>query len=300
MDLRGCVFREADLTEAVLTEARAEAVTFERANLSHARLDAAQLACADFSSANLLHCTLNQANLERALCIHASLREATLISARMAGADCAQAVFRGADLTDADLTHANLEHADLRETDCTRVQMDGAQLREAMVRDAVLEGVSFVGVDFSHAVDFSPRYQMIAFQQRKDAIEEEKRFLAREHEQLRRSESMHQEARQALERQERLLTLQRGQHEQLHAALRGSAPRIKALALLWGCLALVFMLTVGIMAGSVPKEQLNVLELGVVFGAVILLQGVFIVTAFSQAKTAHLLRLHLASLNDSE
>ena len=138
-DLRGVNFRGANFTGADLSESR---MTMEkagrdaprvqvgarlypalRANLSHAlltqaRLREANLVGADLGGANMQGVDLTKANLSYANLQGADLSGATLTEAALIGAN-----LQGADLTGATLTWAILDEADVRAAKVTEEQL---------------------------------------------------------------------------------------------------------------------------------------------------------------------------------
>jgi uncharacterized protein YjbI with pentapeptide repeats len=92
------IFRNADLSEAMLQNSKFTEADFAGANLTRAFLD---------------ECALNRANFRGARLIHASLCRADLTQADLTGADLRGANLAGADLTEAAVEGANFEGANL-------------------------------------------------------------------------------------------------------------------------------------------------------------------------------------------
>ncbi|WP_437957663.1 DUF2169 domain-containing protein [Sorangium sp. So ce119] len=151
----------ADLSQAVLTNARAdraelvEAVLEEAdlrgASLSEAKLQKARLARARGDGANLRASNLEGADLEEARFAGASFADANLraakaergdfTSARFERADLGDASFRNARLTSAVLAHARLELTDLRGADLERANLHGAARRRAKIAGAKMKDI---------------------------------------------------------------------------------------------------------------------------------------------------------------
>jgi uncharacterized protein YjbI with pentapeptide repeats len=152
-DLRGVNFRGANLSGADLSESRmvmekagrdASAVQVQvgagrypalRANLSHAlltqaKLREANLVGADLSGANLQGVDLTKANLSYANLQGVDLTGATLTEAALIGAN-----LQGADLTGATLTWAILDEADVRAAKVTEEQLQTVVSEKNMKRE---------------------------------------------------------------------------------------------------------------------------------------------------------------------
>lgn len=294
MDLSKTVLQEVDMAEANLSGIKADGADFQRANLSNAKLDMASLVDADISFANMLACDLSGANLERVTLVQTSMRETQLASVNLERANLSQAILRGAVLTDANLTGANLEHADMRETKCVRTRFDGANLRETMLRGAELEGVSFIDVDFSHAVDVAPQYQMIAFQQRQEALAEEKREIVHRKAELAEREAATLNDRREVERKIDLYHSLREEEEALCSRLAAYALRAGMFALIWVVAVAVMGLGIALIAASIPSDKLNIVEITALFGVLLALLALFVVSALLPRHAAKLIKKHVA------
>lgn len=293
MDLSRVVLQEVDMAEAILSGVKAKGANFQRANLSNAKLDSAVLEEADFSFANLQAADLSGASLDHAILVQTSLREAQLSSAALEKANLSQAIFRGANLTDANLAGANLEHADLRDTKCMRTRFDGANLRETMLRGADMEGVSFIEVDFSHAVDVSPQYQMVAFQQRQEALLEEKRRLAQDREKLAERETAVLNGKRDIELKNGLFNSLKEEEEKLCTQLSTYASWAKMYALIWFLAVAVIGGGIGLMAANIPMDKLNIIEISVLFGSLLAIMLLFVFSAILPRRAAKLLEKHV-------
>ena len=169
LDLEERVFRDAELSGAILC-----AVDFERAILNDAELLGAKFYGANFLNAELHGAVLDEAELHGADLFEAELHGADLYNAELHGADLRdaklyaaylfEADLRGADLREADLYGADLSEADLRGADLRkaklyRANLTNADLRGADLREANLYGTKLIGVNLDHAdlrkVDFS-------------------------------------------------------------------------------------------------------------------------------------------------
>lgn len=293
MDLSKAIFQEVDLAEAILSEVRAAGANFQRANLSKAKLDMASLVGADFSFANIMAADLSGANLEDAVMVQASMREVQLASATLERANLSQAILRGANLTDASFSRANLEHADLRETNCTRTRLDGANLKETMLRGAELEGVSFIEVDFSHAVDVSPHYQMVAFQQRQEALLEEKRQMAVDRDKLSERETAVLRDKREIEMKIALHNSLAQEEAELRKQLQSYASKAKMFSLIWFLAVAVMGLGVALIAASIPMDKLNMVEISMLFGVLFALMALFAVSALLPKNAVKMLDKHI-------
>lgn len=293
MNLSRTVLQEVDLADAILTGIKGAGANFQRANLSHAKLDMANLEGADLSFTNLQAADFSGANLDHAVVVQASLREAQLASASLERANLSQAIFREANLTDANLSHANLEHADLRDTHCVRTRFDNANLKETMLRGAELEGVSFIEVDFSHAVDVAPQYQMVAFQQRQESLLEERRQLSQEKQKLSEREAAVLNDRREVERKLTLFASLKEEEEKLRTQLTASASKAKMFALIWFLAMAVMGLIIALVAANIPADKLNIVEIIVLFGVLAALLALFAVSAFLPKNAARLIEKHV-------
>lgn len=141
----------ADLSGAILNEAK-----LHRANLSEANLSQALLELADLSEANL-----SGANLSQALLLFANLSEANLNGAKLHKADAHDANLGKANLNWADLSEATLNRADmheaslhksnLRQAHMQNVNLCNAELRAADLSQADLGAADLTGADLSEA-----------------------------------------------------------------------------------------------------------------------------------------------------
>ncbi len=293
LDLSRTVFLEVDLADAVLTGVKAQGANFQRANLSKAKFDMASLDGADLSFANLQSTDFSGANLDNAVLVQASMREAQLASATLEHANMSQAILREANLTDANLSQANLEHADLRDTRCTRTRFDGAKLKETMLRGAELEGVSFIEVDFSHAVDVAPQYQMVAFQQRQEALTEEKRQLSHEKQKLQEKEVVVMNDKRDIELKIALFNSLKEEEEKLRLQLGAFASKARMFSIIWFLAVAVMGLIVAMMAMNIPFEKLNVIEISTLFGVLLALLALFLVSAVLPKNAGRLVEKHV-------
>ena len=161
-DLRGVNLREANLTGADLSDARlalekagrdaprvqvgASLYPALRANLSHAlltqaKLREANLVGADLSGAQLQGVDLTRANLSYANLQGADLTGATLTQAALLGVNLQGADLTGATLTEAALIGANLQGADLSGATLTWAILDEADVRAAKVTEEQLQTI---------------------------------------------------------------------------------------------------------------------------------------------------------------
>ena len=161
-DLRGVNLRGANLTGADLSEARlamekagrdaprvqvgASLYPALRANLSHAlltqaKLREANLVGADLSGAQLQGVDLTRANLSYANLQGADLSGATFTQAALLGVNLQGADLTGATLTEAALIGANLQGADLSGATLTWAILDEADVRAAKVTEEQLQTV---------------------------------------------------------------------------------------------------------------------------------------------------------------
>jgi len=118
-------FRDAELYQAVLINARGIGTIFTKANLGEIYAPNVQFHHAQFNeaimeSANLVAADLHESNFTRANLAHANLQEANLRSATLSGANLS-----GAQLNRADLHHAKLHGANLSlVSGLTQAQLD--------------------------------------------------------------------------------------------------------------------------------------------------------------------------------
>lgn len=293
MDLSRAVLQEVDLAEAVLTGAKAMGTNFQRANLSKAKLDMCNLDGADFSFANLQAVDASGANLDNALLVQTSMREAGLASATLERANLSQTILREANLTDANLSQANLEHADLRDTRCVRTRFDNSNLKETMLRGADMEGVSFIEVDFSHAVDVVPQYQMVAFQQRQEALLEEKRTLAQERQKLSEKEAAVLREKRDIEVKIGLFNSLREEEDKFCMQLKSFASKAKMFAFIWFMAMALMGGVIALVAVNIPSDKLNVIEIAVLFGVLLALLALFAASAALPKGAARQVEKHL-------
>jgi uncharacterized protein YjbI with pentapeptide repeats len=161
-DLRGVNFRGANLTGADLSDSSlamekagrdaprvqvgARLYPALRANLSHAlltqaKLREANLVGADLGGAQLQGVDLTNANLSYANLQGVDLTGATLTKAALIGANLQGVDLTGATLTEAALIGANLQGADLTGATLTWAILDEADLRAAKVTEEQLQTV---------------------------------------------------------------------------------------------------------------------------------------------------------------
>ena len=102
--------RDADLSEAVLTDAALWAADLTGADLSFAWLGNAALWDVDLTGADLSFASLSGADLTDAHLNSADLTDADLTDAHLTGADLSGAVLSGADLWSADLSGSDFSN----------------------------------------------------------------------------------------------------------------------------------------------------------------------------------------------
>ena len=159
LELKGRVFRDAELDSAILCAVNFEDTIFNYADLSKAKLNGAK-----FINAELHDTLLVEADLHGAYLTEAKFHGADLTGAELHGADLTGAELHGADLTGAELHGADLRNVDLRGAILRKVKFYGADLTNADLRGSDLRGAKFYGAvlvraNFEHAdlriIDFS-------------------------------------------------------------------------------------------------------------------------------------------------
>ena len=130
----------ANLTRAILAEARLSGARLTRAILTDATLTHAILTGADLTGADLTRADLNVADLAGARLSRADLTSARLAGAILTLATLDDARLAGARLTYADLTSAHLGGADLTGADLTHADLSHPMLFGAILSDADLTG----------------------------------------------------------------------------------------------------------------------------------------------------------------
>lgn len=133
--------KNADFTEAYLSESR-----FSKANLQSAIFREAALDATDFSRADLRKADIVGAALGGAKFVEADLREADLT---------------WADLVDADLTRANLSGANLRYARLVNVNLESANLANSSVYGVSAWNLRLLGADQSNLIITSERETII-------------------------------------------------------------------------------------------------------------------------------------------
>ena len=171
LDLKGRVFKDTKLFEAILCAANFEDAILDSAELTESKLyganfSGAKLHGADLDGAGLHGALMDKAELHGAFLDRAELHGAFLGGAKLHGAFLDGADLHGANLKDADLRGAVLTDADLRGADLTDADLRGADLRGAKFYGAVLAGANFDHADlritdFSEPDDFSEFYMQL-------------------------------------------------------------------------------------------------------------------------------------------
>ena len=146
LDLKERVFKDADLSGAILC-----AVDFQDAILNNAELNMTKLNGANFFNAKLHGALLIEAELHGANLSSAGLHDADLAGAKLHGAYLFEAELHGANLRDADLRGADLRDADLHGADLSGADLRGSDLREAKLYGADLTNTNLGGVDLRGA-----------------------------------------------------------------------------------------------------------------------------------------------------
>ncbi len=126
----GLVFRSANLSTAVVTDAQLVQPDFEGANLSGVGMDRLTIEAGNFRKADLSKATLNGCKLQ-----HCDFTDANLRGAHLAEADLTGAIFNGANLTGCNLRGANLQGVDLAKAR----GYDPAKQKDAVAGPATLE-----------------------------------------------------------------------------------------------------------------------------------------------------------------
>jgi hypothetical protein len=116
---------------------RCDAPAGPQVNWENCRLERVSLGGADLSHAILRNARAREANLVSAHLRGANLAYSELTAARLAHADLAEAVLTGSDLKDADLSHASLRGADLSHANLTGARLVGTDLSGARLDRAV-------------------------------------------------------------------------------------------------------------------------------------------------------------------
>jgi hypothetical protein len=140
-DLRDARFANADLSWALLLEAKMAGAQLEGARLMSARLSRADLSQAHMRMANFRHAAMYQASME----------EADLRGADLSHANLVHALLRRAQLERVDLSCANLQQADLRDTDLAGARLLDTKLDQAMIGRTKLDRADFTGASLDRA-----------------------------------------------------------------------------------------------------------------------------------------------------
>jgi uncharacterized protein YjbI with pentapeptide repeats len=125
------VGQRANLSDALLCQARLAGVDLRQCNLRRAVLD----------GADLTRAVLRGANLDKALLHGATLQNANATRAKLHGAKITCANAQGIKLSQADLSNASLCGTDLRRAQLVRANLRGADLSDTDLRDANLRHV---------------------------------------------------------------------------------------------------------------------------------------------------------------
>lgn len=167
-DLQEATLDGAQLTGAVLDEAKLQGASFVGAGLRKASLDRAELSRADLDGADLRDASLKSAlldgasmrrtNLGGAALNQAHLEAAVLENALAPGAIFDRAVLRGASLQSAIADGASFGGADLR-----GANLNGTSFRGASLDAARFEGTRFYGTHFEAATFSETRMQGTLF-----------------------------------------------------------------------------------------------------------------------------------------
>ena len=152
VDFESVILNNADLIEAKLhganlIEAKLHGAVLDDAELHGAILDDAELHGADLRGAELHGANLLGAELHGANLLGAELHGANLLGAELHGANLLGAELHGANLLGAELHGANLRDADFRGADLREAKLYGANLTNADLGGADLRGAKFYGTE---------------------------------------------------------------------------------------------------------------------------------------------------------
>jgi len=142
------VFKNADLSEAHLEEARLLFAHLKEAKLEKAYLQGANLLNANLEGANLTHTHLEKASLikahmEGATSYYINLKEADLWDTHLEGAILVSANLEGANLKQAHLEGVDLRNANLEKASLEKAHLEGAVLISANLKNTDLKGAVF-------------------------------------------------------------------------------------------------------------------------------------------------------------
>jgi uncharacterized protein YjbI with pentapeptide repeats len=303
-NLRGTILRgvnlstallvEADLAEADMSRVTANGCNWMRINLASANLHGAILDGINLSFANALGADFSEVSMKNASLQSINLREASLRAADFTDADLSEAICRGADASRARFIRTIMTRADMRETFCHACDFVETVMQGVNFRNAEFDDTPFSYADFSVAIDIPLEYQSAGFQIEKDNIQQEKTELKqmelaiqqKQHEVLaKQSEVM--EMKLQMEEQRNLILSLKADENMYIEGLKKIRKRLKIVRLFWLFVLVALVGITGLTIASMPLDQLNVLELGVIF---IVPVGVLLLILFTLGQVSSALK----------
>ena len=152
VNLQGAKLENANLKNAILSEANLQEAKLSGATLENAYLGGVNLQETRLSGVNLEKAYLCGANLQKAKLFVVNLEKASLNDANLRGAWMIRADLQGTYLYNANLQGANLSYANLRETEWLgTANLEGAQLCMADLQDVDLLGTNLQNANLQGA-----------------------------------------------------------------------------------------------------------------------------------------------------
>ncbi len=265
VDLSGALLNDADLTEASLQGCRATGANWLRVNLASATLQRSVLDNINFSFANAIGANFSEASLKGAVLQQVNLREASLVAVDFTDADMSEAVCRGADATRARFIRTVMTRADMRESLCVGCEFVEASMQGVNFRNAKFDNTPFSYSDFSVAVDISLEYQSVGFQVEKENIQQEKHELKQMQASVQQKQAEVMEMKLQMEEQRNLMLSLKADETIYIGGLEKIRGRMKIVRGVWLSVLVLLLAATGLTIASMSLDQLNVVELGVVF-----------------------------------
>ncbi len=280
-------FRDADLEGANFARCSAAGAYFEHANLKSAVLSTGNYNSANFVRSDLSFATMRDVNMERC---------------NMTGANLQDANLRHANFSEAILNEADLSNANCREATFDYAKMNKTTLNHTVLKGAGFEHVSFVGSDFSNAIDLDIAYQYRAFENEKEHIVHEMDNLQKVREQISVFERSLHEERQRLNQRKRMIADLEVIENEIDGGLITYAGTFRNISMMWFMLVAGFATVAAFYFSKVGWSVLKPIEIFIVVTMLLSMLGILgysaIKSFYVSKHFAKLIRMRREKLQD--
>jgi uncharacterized protein YjbI with pentapeptide repeats len=280
-------FSNADITHADFTEAVLQQAIFTNSRVYGAMFTMAQAQAMRITTSDMSGTNWQGAHLENAQLIGVQFSDAILRDIQASGShwqqcDCTRVMLRGAILTNSIWEQTSLAYADFREIGAHTARFDGVIFTYTECRGADFSAASFANVDLSEAIELAPQWHALAFRSVETALAQVREQLRVEKEAaaLLQSALLAERARMdnvtAVEARQ---SATESRFSTIAQQYKRYTTPLMALAALWCIIASMLFTIVIYQVCLMGADNLNMQEILVVLGLIVLLLMMHVTSA---------------------